>query len=73
MIKDVPLPLKDSTDSLNVGGQSIPVKVGYKILHSCPVCQGCAVVVKRHVMIYHFPKLLDVKHAVDSVLLSFYR
>ena len=71
--EDVPLPLKDSTDSLNVGDQSIPVKVGHKKLHSCPVCQGHAVVVKRHVMRYHFPKLLDVKHVEDSVLLSVYR
>ena len=35
--EDVPLPLKDSTDSLNVGGQCIPVKVGHKncILLQC--------------------------------------
>ena len=54
-------------------GWPIPVKVGFKKSHPCPICDVRAKVVKTHAIRTHFPKALDENHIEGNVLLSVYR
>ena len=58
---DIPQPLKDLSNQVDAEqiGQPIPVKVGFKKSHACPICDVRAKVVKRHAIQNHFPKALD--------------
>lgn len=63
-------PLADLTNVLvpETCGVPIPVKVGTRKLHPCPLCETRTKVVKRHCVKFHFPRCLDVPRIEERLL-----
>ena len=67
--------LKDISNKsdADITGRPIPVKVGTKKSHPCPICDVRAKVIKRHAIRSHFPKVLDQNHVTETELVCIYK